>query len=93
MRAASDRFISGCYDAQDDGVEGDGESDVICLDDEDVADSERRKLAMSPRAPATKIEAHAEKKDNEDEESDEGDEAIGDEDQEKDEESSAEGSD
>ena len=65
VRAASDRYISGCYDAELDGDDGDDDSDVICLDEEDVAESERRKLVMSPRAPATKDEAPAKTKDSE----------------------------
>jgi hypothetical protein len=68
VRAASDMYITGCYDDIDDGEDGDGESEVICLDEEDVAESERRKLAMSPRAPATKGEAPANKKNSEEEE-------------------------
>jgi hypothetical protein len=64
VRAASDRYISGCFD--DAAVDaGEDDSDVICLDEEDAAESERRKLAMSPRAPATKDEAPAKTKDGE----------------------------
>ena len=74
VRAASDRYISGCYDAELDGDDGDDDSDVICLDEEDVAESERRKLVMSPRAPATKDEAPAKKKDSEEDEKEEEDE-------------------
>ena len=67
VRAASDRYISGCFD--DAAVDaGEDDSDVICLDEEDAAESERRKLAMSPRAPATKDEAPAKNKDSEKEE-------------------------
>jgi hypothetical protein len=65
VRAASEMYITGCYDDIDDGDDGDGESDVICLDEEDVVESERRKQAMSPRAPATKGEARANKKNSE----------------------------
>ena len=74
MRAASDRYISGCYDAEGDGKDGDGDSDVIYLDEEDAAESERRKSIMSPRAPATKDEAPAQKKESEEEEEEDGDE-------------------
>ena len=62
VRAASDRYISNCYD---DAEVDEDDSDVICLDEEDAAESERRKLAMSPRAPATKDEAPAKTKDSE----------------------------
>ena len=68
VRAASEMYITGCYDDIDDGDDGDGESDVICLDEEDVVESERRKQAMSPRAPSTKGEAPANKKNSEEEE-------------------------
>ena len=75
VRAASDRYISNCYD---DAEVDEDDSDVICLDEEDAAESERRKLAMSPRAPATKDEAPAKTKDSEKKEevesSEEGDE-------------------
>ena len=64
VRAASDRYISGCYDDAEVDA-GEDDSDVICLDEEDAAESERRKLAMSPRAPATKDEAPAKTKDSE----------------------------
>ena len=73
MRAASDRYISGCYDDAEVDA-GEDDSDVICLDEEDAAESERRKLAMSPRAPATKDETHIKKRDSVDEEGGEGDE-------------------
>ena len=73
MRAASDRYISGCYvDAEVDA--GDDDSDVICLDAEDAAESERRKLVMSPRAPATKDETPIKTRDSVQEEGGEGDE-------------------
>ena len=68
VRAASDMYITGCYDDQGDGDDGDGDSDVICLDKEDAAESELRKLAMSPRVPAKKGDAPAKKKDSEEEE-------------------------
>ena len=64
VRAASDRYISGCYDDAEVDA-GEDDSDVICLDEEDAAESERRKLAMAPRAPATKDEAPAKTKDSE----------------------------
>ena len=67
VRAASDMYITGCYDDQGDGDDGD-DSDVICLDKEDAAESELRKLAMSPRVPAKKGDAPANKKDSEEEE-------------------------
>jgi hypothetical protein len=75
VRAASDRYISGSYDDAEVDA-GEDDSDVICLDEEDAAESERRKLAMSPRAPATKDEAPAKTKDSEKEveSSEEGDE-------------------
>ena len=68
VRAASDMYITGCYDDQGDGDDDDGDSDVICLDKEDAAESELRKLAMSPRVPATKGDAPANKKGSEEEE-------------------------
>ena len=68
VRAASDMYITGCFDHIDLEEVGDSDSDVICLDEEEAAESERRKLAMSPRAPATKGEAHANKNNSEEEE-------------------------
>ena len=72
VRVASDRYISGCYDAQGEEDDSDGDSDVICLDAEDTAESERRKLAMSPRAPATE-NVYAKKENSEVEESEDKD--------------------
>ncbi len=82
VRTASDMYITGCYDHIEVGEDGDGDSEVICLDEEDAAESERRKLAMSPRAPATKDEARANKKNSEEEGGDEDDDEDEDEDSE-----------
>ena len=72
VRAASDMYITGCYDHIDVEEDDDDVSDVICLDEEEAAESERRKLAMSPRAPATKGEAPANKNSSEEESEEEG---------------------